>query len=287
MERQIWKKIVTILKQVDKPKESARYRFKSSDIVRVILWAVLHDRPISWATRSENWPIHLRRYPLPSSTTISRRYRSKNVQRLLQQLEELTLLTKGTRSLVCAVDGKSLPIGGCSKDRQSGYGRAAGGKAKGYKLHVITSIDGAVLDWRVAPMNKDERVMAGRMLRKSKPQGYVLGDANFDSNPLHSVCSALGNLQLVAPRRLGGGMGHHRHDPGRLRSVAMLENPFPIFGRQLLEIRDHIERYFANLTNWGGSLVSLPPWSRTYKRVHRWVQGKLILNAIKRQTYVN
>jgi hypothetical protein len=30
------------------------------------------------------------------------------------------------------IDGKPLPIGGCSKDRQSGYGRSAGGKAKGF-----------------------------------------------------------------------------------------------------------------------------------------------------------
>lgn len=285
MERQIWKKIVMVLDLTNKPRESVRYRFKSVDIVRVILWAVLHDRPISWATRPENWPLHERRRPLPSNTTISRRYRCKNVQLLLKQVEQLTLLPKDRPSLVSAIDAKPLPIGGCSKDRQAGYGRAAASKAKGYKLHTIISLDGSVLEWRVAPMNKDERVMARRMVKKANPQGYLLGDGNFDSNPLHAVCSKLGGVQLVAPRRRGGGLGHHRHDPGRLRSVEILENPFPIFGQKLLKLRDGIERFFANLTNWGGSLTTLPPWARTHKRVHRWVQGKLIINALKRQTY--
>lgn len=287
MERQIWRSIVAVFDRIDKPKEGARYRFKSVDIVRVILWAVLHDRPISWATRPENWPFHERRRPLPSNTTISRRYRSKNVQRLLKQLEELTLLPKGIPSLVGVVDAKPLPIGGCSKDRQAGYGRAAGCKAKGYKLHALRALDGSVLEWRVAPMNKDERVMARRMLKKTTHQGYVLGDGNFDSNPLHAVCSESGRIQLVAPRRRGGGLGHHRHDPGRLRSKEILEDPFPEFGQQLLQLRDTIERFFAHLTNWGGSLTGLPAWARTHKRVHRWVQGKLIINAIKRRTYVN
>ena len=46
------------------------------------------------------------------------------------------------------VDGKPLPIGGCSKDRQAGYGRSAGGKAKGYKLHALVGSDGSVQAWR-------------------------------------------------------------------------------------------------------------------------------------------
>ena len=60
------------------------------------------------------------------------------------------------------LDGKPLTIGGCSKDRQAGYGRAAGGKARGYKIHVIYGSDGSIAAWRIAPMNVDERVMAAR-----------------------------------------------------------------------------------------------------------------------------
>ncbi len=77
-------------------------------------------------------------------------------------------------------------------------------------------------------------------------------------------------------------MGHRAQSPGRLRSMAILENPQPQFGQQLLKERTAIERHFGNLTNWGGGLTHLPPWARTYRRVKRWVQAKLALNAVRR-----
>ena len=286
MERQIWRAIVAELKQIDKPKGDSRRRFSSLEIARVILWAALHDRPISWATRRENWPLHEQRRPLPSGSTVSRRSRCPVVKGVLAQLERVAFKPAGAAPLAAAVDGKPLPISGCSTDRQAGYGRAAGGKARGYKLHALVGLDGSLLAWRVAPMNKDERVMAKRLVRSAGHRGYVLGDGNFDSNPLHRVCTQVGQTQLIAPRRRGGGLGHGRHDPGRLRSIELLEGPHPDFGRGLLKMRDAVERFFANLTNWGGSLTCLPAWARTHHRVHRWVQAKLIINALKPRTYL-
>ena len=103
-------------------------------------------------------------------------------------------------SLAWSMDGKPLMIGGCSKDKQAGYGRAAGCKAKGYKLHTIAGKQGEIAEWRVAPMNKDERVMGARMLNLTaardignKPradcdrlkswrtQNLILGNNCFDS----------------------------------------------------------------------------------------------------------
>ena len=189
------------------------------------------------------------------------------------------------------IDGKPLVIGGASKDRQAGYGRAAAGKAKGYKLHALVG-SGGLAAWRIAPMHKDERVMADRLLRSTTVQGYLVADANYDSNKLHDVCEVLGELQLITRRRhgKGRGLGHHRHSPGRLRSIERTENPFPKFADQLLKDRSAIERDFGNLTNWAGGLTTLPPWVRGHRRVHRWVQAKLALTYVKRQhgltTYV-
>jgi hypothetical protein len=40
-------------------------------------------------------------------------------------------------ALLAVLDGKPLPIGGCTKDPDARYGRAAGTMAKGYKLHAV------------------------------------------------------------------------------------------------------------------------------------------------------
>ena len=292
MEGQLWKAIVMVLTQVCKRRKRANEDFSDEDIVRVYYWAVIHDRPISWACESRNWPLHWRRKALPSDTTMSRRMRSPHVVRLLDAVEER--VTKPTKpGLYWMIDGKPLVIGGCSKDRQAGYGKAAASKAKGYKLHAIVAPDGSLAAWRVAPMNKDERVMAKRLLKTAVIQGYVVGDANYDSNYLHEICVGRGNCQFFTPRRYGPGrkVGHRAQSPGRLRSIALLENPWPLFGEQLLQQRSAIERCFGTATNWGGGLTHLPAWIRTHRRVRLWVQAKLALTALRRAikttSYVN
>lgn len=293
MEYQLWKAVVVVLTALAGPRTPARFDFSDEDIVKVYYWSVICDRPVAWACRSENWPLHLRNRPPPSPATMSRRLRSPRVVALLDALER-RVLTPKTPDLFWMIDGKPLPIGGCSKDRQAGYGRAAGGKAKGYKLHTLAGGDGCLAGWRLAPMNKDERVMAGRILRAAPPEvvGYVLGDANFDSNKLHRVCQERGDLQLVTPRRYGpeSGTGHREQTAGRLRSIALTEGPSPDFARRLRMERVEIERQFGNLTNWGGGLTCLPAWVRGHRRVRRWVQAKLVLTKLKREigttTYV-
>jgi len=282
MEHQLFKAIVAVLRGLDKPRTPTRFDYPDELIVEVHYWSVLCDRPTSWACRKEHWPLHLRKRPLPCPATMSRRLRSASVVALLDALER-RVTAPGGPGLLWMIDGKPLPIGGCSKDRQAGYGKAAGGKAKGYKLHAVVSA-GGIAAWRVAPMNKDERVMAARLLRAAPVQGYLVADGNYDSNPLHDVCEELGGLQLLAPRRYGAGhgLGHNRHSPGRLRCVERLEGPMPQFARGLLHQRAAIERAWGNLVNWGGGLTCLPAWVRTHRRVRRWVQAKLALAAIKR-----
>jgi len=284
MERQLWKKIVKLMKGICKLRGNVMCTYSDAVIVKTWLWAVLHDRPVSWACEACNWPIYQRHWQLPSESTMSRRLRSSGVQWLLKRLEELVLNSDVQQNLIWAVDGKPLTISGHSQDRQAGYGRATGGKAKGYKIHAIIGLDGSVPHWRLAPMNKDERVMAKRMLKQTEIRGYLLADSNYDSNKLHQQCDDHGNLQLVSPRRYGPsrGFGHRKQTAGRKRSVEILEHHTPEFGSQLINLRTAIERYFGNLCNWSAGLTHLPPWIRTYNRVKRWVQTKIIINAVKR-----
>lgn len=289
MEHQLLKEIMALLATLDSPRTPTRFDFSDQDIVRVYYWSVLCDRPTSWACRKEHWPAHLRRRPLPSQPTMSRRLRSPSVVALLDALERRVTAPKGP-GLFWMIDGKPLPIGGCSKDRQAGYGRAAGGKAKGYKLHALVGSDGSMAAWRVGPMNKDERVLAERLLKAAPPEvvGYVAADSNYDSNKLHRVCDSRGDLQLVTRRRYGpgNGTGHRKQAAGRLRSIALTEGPYPAFADRLLRDRAEVERQFGNLVNWGGGLSGLPAWVRTHRRVRRWVQAKLVLTRLKRDARI-
>jgi len=282
VEHQLWPLLKQHLASLASPfKPHCTYQDK--DIVRIFFWAVLHDRPTCWACQPKNRPLHERKRPLPSPSRMSRRLRSTSVLDLARRLERAVLAPRGLAPLLALMDGKPLPVSGVSKDRQAGYGKAAGGMAKGYKLHLIVATDGSVLSWRVAPMSRDERAMGRRLLRDAETQGYVVADANYDDDKLHVVCLSKGELQLVTPCRMpkAKGLGHRPQSQGRLRSLEMVRNKLSGFGKRLLKQRGAIERFFGQLTSFGGGLSPPPAWVRAHRRVRRWVQAKLILNRLR------
>src|SRR5690242_7235716 len=138
MEHQLWKAIVAVLAALDNPPTPARFDFTDEDVVKVFYWSVICDRPTSWACAKRHWPPPLRKKSLPTPGTMSRRLRTPSASALLDRLERRITAPKEP-GLFWMIDGKPLVISNYSKDRQAGYGRAAGGKAKGYKLHAIVS----------------------------------------------------------------------------------------------------------------------------------------------------
>jgi transposase len=284
MEEKRWKAVRAFVRRLAFRK-SSREVFGDGDIAEVYYWSVVHDRPQGWATARLNWPIHLRRgRTLPSQATLSRRVATTRVIQLFARIEAEVFGTEpaSRRALVHYIDGKPLTISKISKDRQSGYGWGGGGMCKGYKLHVLLSHHRRIESWRLAPMSTSEKVMARRIVKAVRPQGYLVGDGNYDDRHLHDQCFEQGELQLVAPRfKPGAGLGHRKKSAGRLRSIEILEQSRTGFGRQLLKARNTIERWFAWLVNYGGGLVTLPPWVRSYRRVHRWVSAKLVLTTLK------
>ena len=293
MEEKRWKEVRAIIRRLARRK-SSREAFGDGDIAEVFYWSVVHDRPQGWATLRASWPIHLRRgRKLPSQGTLSRRVATPRIIQLFSQIEAQAFGAKPPTPppLLHCLDGKPLIISKISKDRQSGYGWGVGGMAKGYKIHVLLGGNRSIASWRLAPLSTSEKVMARRMIKTVRLQGYVVADGNYDDRHLHDQCVAQRELQLVAPRfKPGAGLGHRQRSQGRTRSIHLLEVSCTGFGRELLKMRNDIERWFGWLVCHGGGLVSLPPWVRTYRRVHRWVSAKLVLMNLKyarlKPTYV-
>ena len=281
MERELFLRVKRELAALDS-RRRGRNLFSDAEIVLVYFWSVICDRPVCWACHRANWPAGLRPRRLPSQSRMSRRLRTAPVRRLADALEQRVLRDGRPAPLASAVDAKPLPVGAYSHDRQATWGRGTGGWARGYKLHLLLSLCGTVLGWRVAPMSAPEREMARRMLKRARCPGYILGDKQFDANHLYDEACRHGG-QLVAPRQRGAdkGLGTRRQSPGRLRSKDLLENTVSPFGRQLHHLRDIIERKFGHLTSTAGLLTHLPSWVRTHRRVRLWVQSKLILDELR------
>jgi len=277
MERERWLKVYQLLLRLDDG--NSRGVFTAAAVLAVFFWAVIYDRPVSWACRRGSWPADLRPNRLPSQSTMSRRLRDPQVLALQQRVEDLFKQPRfDSRCRTTCIDGKPLPIGGCSKDRQANWGRGARSWCRGYKLYAIWGAECFPRAWRVAAMGQSEQSMAEIMIPELRGHGWLLGDKLYDINKLYDAAARVG-YQLLAPRkRPQARLARYRHSPSRLRGLALLETDW---GQRVYARRTHIERCFAGLTSNGGGLTVLPPWVRTLPRVRLWVHAKLILNALR------
>lgn len=272
MEGELWKRLYRLVIKISNNKTLKRATYTDADIMLVFLWAVLHDRPVYWACKKPSWPIYYRRRKLPNALTMTRRLRTQQLQNLLKVIEK-HLINNFPRSICRWIDGKPLPIGGSSKDKQSAFGFGASAITKGYKLYAIADKNQGFVQWTIRPMNQNEPKVAMELIPKLEQGGYLVGDTAYDSNKLYEAASKRA-IQLIAPKRTGKSLGHRRHSPYRIRSRKLLERPF---GQLLVESRRYIETMFGHLTIFCGGLKPLPHWVRTLHRVTLWVRGKMIL----------
>lgn len=275
MEHELWTRLYALAFQLDTSRTGVFYW--PSDIVGVYAWAVLHDRPVSWACDRRNWPVdHAFHNRLPSQSNMSRRLRSPAVERLLNQMSDY--LGEDPLVWVKRIDAKPLPVGGHSKDQDAAWGRSVRGYARGYKFYAVWGEGPLPLVWGLAGMNVSEVEMAKQMAPHLEGSGYLVGDKIYDSNALYDLFHRHGH-QLVAPRKKPHtGWGHRRHSPLRLRSEQLLATRF---GKSLFRERVQIERCFGQLTSCAGGLAPLPAWVRGPRRVRLWVQLKLLIHAVR------
>jgi len=286
MEREHWSELSEAISQVEQRfPVNQRDAYPTARIVRVYVWAVIHNAAVRWACKPQNWDHATRPAELPTQSTMSRRLRRDDCAQFLQKIERALAGRPVGLQLVKRLDGKPLSIPAHSTDPDAGWGRGAGQKANGYKLHVIWAGRPMPEAWRIAPLNVSEHEMARRMLRDLDGAGYVLADKNYDSNQLFDQ-AARRQHQLLCPRRYGHrrGLGHRQQSSHRLRCKDLLEGPTATltgFGRELWRQRRQVERDFAHAGSFTGGLQALPPWVRRYPRVRLWVWAKLIINAAR------
>ncbi len=279
MERELWPPLYHLIRETAKRFSQKYVRYQPWVLVAVMLWAALHDRPVSWACQSRHWSTTtLRPCQLPSPSTLSRRIDGVAVALFWRALEQ-RLRDSGPPALAAFVDGKPLPVGGDSKDPDARFGRGAGCLARGYKLHAVWSTRPVPEAWEVTALNANEKAVARDLIGQLCYGGYLLADGNYDASSVYDAAAARG-YQLVAPYRKGKqpGSGKHYQSPHRLRSIQIMRSAF---GAVLYRARTAIERSFGNASSFGGGLGPLPAWVRGLERVRTWVWAKLLINAVR------
>ena len=122
MEAQAFRWIRRILSRLPHPRP-ARVQYSDRLIVLVYIWAVLHDRPVSWACQRCNWPRDCE-LPLPDESTLSRRIRTPSALQLIQRLHVTLCSLFQLTPLLKHMDSFPLPVGSYSHDRDARRGRA-------------------------------------------------------------------------------------------------------------------------------------------------------------------
>ena len=276
MDGELFKRLYRVVGTVASRTVARRCTFSDFEVLLTFVLAALARRPVSWACRRSNWPLWCWRVGVPTPSTMSRRTRTRQFQRLLVRLNA-ALLAGLPGSTLKYLDGKALLVGGHSRDRDARRGRAPGGWGDGYKLHAIVNACGAVEAFTVTALDAGEATVARGVLSAACDLrgALVLADGNFDSNPLYAALAAAGGRLLAPRRKPGTGLGHGRdQQPDRLAAIGQLERT-PGGRREFDRLRLGVEQAFGLLTNLG--LGALPPWVRGLRRVRYWVMARIII----------
>ena len=286
MERELWRWIARGLKRLPRWRPRGAV-YDSRVVLAVLLWAALHERSISWACQRQHWPMQAWRRVLPDQSTMSRRLRDPRVFEDLVRLLAIVQRALGPVQGTLIVDGKPLAVSEFTGDPDARKGWGAGRYCIGYKLHALIDQSQRLLAFEIEPMNQAECRCAQALLARAAAakldphDGLLLGDASYDSNPLHRVAAATG-VRLIAPRRRPdrGLYPNRTHHPGWLDAIEFTEHN-PAWDPLRTRVRTTVERFFGTLASFGGGLSSLPTWVRRRHRVRVWVAAKLVLNAAR------
>jgi transposase len=275
MSSQTWKVMYSTIRRADRSiaRKGRRPVYPDTLIVAMYLWAVWHDRPMSWSANRNNYTTLFRPRRLPSRSQFCRRIKSLRCQALLQGVyDRLADIDTGNRTSIMLMDGRGFRVGPYTTDPEANNGYSSGGYARGYRLHALARENGRFVQIRVTPMNINEKQVARELIDKAHPHGVVLADQGYESGPLYDYIKERG-AQLLTPLPKNAGGGHRRQSPARLLAKRIWASG----GETLYKRRDAIERFFGQLSAFGGGLSPLPAWVRRLERVERWITAKVTI----------
>ena len=276
MDGELFRRLYHLCAGVASREPGRRCTFSDFEVLVTFVLAAAANRPLSWACRRDSRPAWCLRLKVPTASTMSRRTRTGDFRRLLLKLDAALRAALPGSSLKF-LDGKPLLVAGHSTDRDARRGRAPGGFADGYRFHALLDACGRVEAFAVTGLGGGESTVARELLVPAADLrgALVMGDGNYDSNPLYAAVAAAGGRLLAPRRKPGTGFGHgRRQHPDRLRAVEELERAAGGL-RDFRRLRLGVEQSFGLMTHLG--LGAPPPWVRRLPRVRMWVMGRVIV----------
>jgi transposase len=124
-------------------------------------------------------------------------------------MERLWLVLEAEGADLCAIDSVPVPAVGFHHARhdhrwygEAAYGRVASKKQTiyGFKLHLLVSACGLILDFALVAANEADGTLAEQLLI-DKAGLTVLGDKGYVNAPLHQLLAWRNGLTVLTPRR--------------------------------------------------------------------------------------
>ena len=284
MDQQQWIVLRTVIRRVARSfTPLPRVRYGDGLIACLYFWAVLHDRPMTWAVDRAHYNRSFRPRKVPSISQLNRRIAADRFQSILQQVHHA--LAGDSRLKGLFIDGKALCVSPVSQDRDARSGHIPGGMGTGYKLHAVVTNDGQIPVFCVMPLNVHEMPVARHMLTQlghDLTGALVMADGNYDAHVLHKDIARRGGWLITRPRGRAKHPVTRRQMGASRRTLIDLWDNAPRLMKAVYRHRRRIEGRFGNLTCIPGLLGPLPAFVRGLPRTRRWTGGKICLYHARR-----
>ncbi len=275
MSSQLWKTMYHTIRMVNRSvaREGRRPAYPDTLIVAMYMWSVWHDRPMCWAADRGNYTSLFRPRRLPSRSQFCRRIKTRRCQAILRGVDErLADVDMDDAPRITLMDGRGFRVHDHSTDPDATTGYAGGGFARGYRLHALAKENGRFTDIRVTPMNVSEKRVARELIDENRDMGILLADQGYESGPLYDYARERGVI-FMTPLSKNAGGGHRLQSKARMFARKLWDYG----GEALYQRRNAIERFFGQLSAFGGGLAPLPAWVRRLERVERWIRAKVMI----------